>query len=60
MESLCASSNCQHLVMEAFKWHLMPERRAQITSDRTKPRKSTVGRLLAIGGIDAHKGNISS
>lgn len=46
--------------MEAFKWHLMPERRAQITSDRTKPRKSTVGRLLAIGGIDAHKGNISS
>lgn len=41
--------------MEALKWHLMPERRAQISSDRTRPRKSTVGKLLAIGGMDAHR-----
>lgn len=59
MESLCASSECQQLVMEALKWHLMPERRAQISSDRTRPRKSTVGKLLAIGGVDAHRGSIS-
>lgn len=45
--------------MEAFKWHLMPERRSLISSDRTRPRKSTVGRLLAIGGVDAHRGTIS-
>ena len=45
--------------MEALKWHLMPERRAQVSSDRTRPRKSTVGRLLAIGGVDAHRGSIS-
>lgn len=59
VESLCASSECQQLVMEALKWHLMPERRAQISSDRTRPRKSTVGRLLAIGGVDAHRGSVS-
>lgn len=29
-----------------------------ITSERTRPRKSTVGRLLAIGGVDAHRGSI--
>lgn len=45
--------------MEALKWHVMPERRAQIASDRTRPRKSTVGKLLAISGIDAHRGSIS-
>lgn len=45
--------------MEALKWHLMPERRAQISSHRTRPRKSTMGRLLAVGGMDAHKGAIS-
>lgn len=59
VENLCASSECQQLVMEALKYHLMPERRAQITSDRTRPRKSTVGKLLAISGIDAHRGSIS-
>lgn len=45
--------------MEALKWHLMPERRPQIASERTRPRKSTVGKLLAIGGMDAHRGAIS-
>lgn len=59
VEPLCTSSDCEHLVMEAFKWHLMPERRSQITSDRTRPRKSTIGKLLAIGGVDQHRGKIS-
>lgn len=55
VESVCASNECQQLVMEALKWHLLPERRSLISSERTKPRKSTVGRLLAVGGMDAHK-----
>ncbi|XP_067639390.1 kelch-like protein 5 [Eurosta solidaginis] len=62
VETLCSSNECQQLVMEALKWHLLPERRnllALIASERTKPRKSTVGRLLAVGGMDAHKGAIS-
>lgn len=42
--------------MEAMKWHLLPERRPQMMSARTRPRKSTLGRLLVVGGIDAHKG----
>lgn len=45
--------------MEAYKWHLLVERRAQISSHRTRPRKSTIGRLLAVGGTDSHKGEIS-
>lgn len=59
VESLCGSNECNQLVMEALKWHLLPERRAQFSSHRTRPRKSTMGRLLAVGGMDAHKGAIS-
>lgn len=42
--------------MEALKYHLLPERRPLLQSNRTRPRKATVGRLLAIGGMDANKG----
>lgn len=59
IESLCISNDCQQLVMEALKWHLMPDRRTQISSHRSRPRKSTMGRLLAVGGMDAHKGALS-
>lgn len=59
VESQCNASGCQQLVMEALKWHLLPERRTQISSHRTRPRKSTMGKLLAVGGMDAHKGAIS-
>lgn len=55
VEVVCGSTECQQLVMEALKWHLLPERRSLIATERTKPRKSTVGRLLAVGGMDAHK-----
>ncbi|XP_037938704.1 kelch-like protein 5 isoform X2 [Teleopsis dalmanni] len=58
VEAVCGSNDCQQLIMEALKWHLLPERRSLIASKRTKPRKSTVGRLLAVGGMDAHKGAI--
>ena len=47
---------CQELVMEAMKYHLLPERRCSMQSPRTRPRKSTVGFLYAIGGRDCTKG----
>ncbi|KAJ9591881.1 hypothetical protein L9F63_001604, partial [Diploptera punctata] len=39
---------CQELIMEALKYHLLPERRPMLQSPRTRPRKSTVGALLPI------------
>lgn len=50
---------CQKLLMEAMKYHLLPERRPMLQSPRTKPRKSTVGALYAVGGMDATKGATS-
>lgn len=49
---------CQKLLMEAMKYHLLPERRSMMQSPRTKPRKSTVGALYAVGGMDATKGKL--
>lgn len=43
-------SPCRELIIEAMKYQLMPERRLQGLSPRTKPRHSTVGRLFAVGG----------
>ncbi|ROI16016.1 Kelch-like protein 5 [Anabarilius grahami] len=50
------SVECQRLVMEAMKYHLLPERRPLLQSPRTRPRKATVGALFAVGGMDATKG----
>ncbi|XP_065389386.1 kelch-like protein 1 isoform X2 [Macaca fascicularis] len=47
---------CQKLILEAMKYHLLPERRTLMQSPRTKPRKSTVGTLYAVGGMDNNKG----
>ncbi|XP_067903795.1 kelch-like protein 4 isoform X1 [Heterodontus francisci] len=47
---------CQKLLMEAMRYHLLPERRPMMQSPRTKPRKSTVGALYAVGGMDTTKG----
>nr|CAH7713718.1 unnamed protein product [Callosobruchus chinensis] len=47
---------CQKLVLEATKWHLLPERRVRMASARTRPRKATLGRLLVVGGMDKNKG----
>lgn len=49
-------SICQNLIMEAMKYHLLPERRSLLQNTRTHPRKSTVGVLYAVGGMDASKG----
>ncbi|XP_060720612.1 kelch-like protein 5 [Tachysurus vachellii] len=53
------SVECQRLIMEAMKYHLLPERRPLLQSPRTRPRKATVGTLFAIGGMDATKGATS-
>ncbi|XP_052740873.1 kelch-like protein 5 isoform X2 [Bicyclus anynana] len=57
VELVCGNvPECQPLIMEAVKWHLLPDRRALLFSHRTRPRTSTIGRLLAIGGMDGYKG----
>ncbi|XP_012264129.2 kelch-like protein 5 [Athalia rosae] len=50
----------QDLVMEALKYHLLPERRPLLQSGRTRPRKATVGLLLAVGGMDANNKGATS
>ena len=50
---------CHHLILEAMKYHLLPERRSLLQSARTCPRKSTVGYLYAVGGMDSSKGATS-
>ncbi|XP_067000463.1 kelch-like protein 5 isoform X2 [Anabrus simplex] len=50
---------CQELIMEALKYHLLPERRPMLQSARTRPRKATVGFMFAVGGMDANKGATS-
>lgn len=49
------SRECRELIMEAYKYHLLPERRSMLQSPRTCPRKSTVGKLYALGGMGANK-----
>ncbi|XP_014251067.1 kelch-like protein 5 isoform X2 [Cimex lectularius] len=48
------------LVIEALKYHVLPERRACLRSFRTSPRKSTLGSLFVVGGMDANKGGATS
>lgn len=55
-QTLTNSYFFQKLLMEALKYHLLPERRPTLQSNRTRPRKATVGQLIAIGGMDANKG----
>lgn len=50
---------CQSLILEALNYHLLPERRSQFQTMRTQPRKSTVGILYAVGGMDSDKGATS-
>ena len=50
--------HCQELLMEAMKYHLLPERRSSLQTCRTQVRKSVVGVLYAVGGMDCTKGKI--
>lgn len=55
VEASCGKiKECQPLIMEAVKWHLLPDRRSNLASSRTRPRTSTIGKLLAIGGINGY------
>jgi kelch-like protein 1/4/5 len=45
------------LIIEAMRYHLAPEKRLIMKSIRTKPRKSTLGFLYCLGGIDNDKSN---
>ena len=56
---LKSNPECHHLILEAMKYHLLPERRSLLQSARTCPRKSTVGYLYAVGGMDTNKGATS-
>lgn len=53
------SHACKDLLMEAMKFHLIPEKREELKQLKSKPRKGTVGILYAIGGelqfSDIHK-----
>ncbi|KAF8791411.1 Kelch-like protein 5 like protein [Argiope bruennichi] len=51
------NNHSRNLIMEAMKYHLLPERRSLLHSPRTRPRKSTVGSLFMIGGMDGGKGS---
>ncbi|XP_023812293.1 kelch-like protein 5 [Oryzias latipes] len=50
------SVECQRLLMEGMKYHLLPQRQPLLQSPRTRPRKATVGAMFAVGGMDASKG----
>ena len=56
---LQADPECHHLILEAMKYHLLPERRSLLQNTRTCPRKATVGFLYAVGGMDTNKGATS-
>lgn len=51
------SEQGKELLLEAMKYHLLPERRAQMQSIRTRPRKSNVGLLYVVGGVESYQGN---
>jgi len=44
---------CQDMIVEALKYHLLPDRRQSLYSRRTQPRKSYVGQLFAFGANDS-------
>jgi len=56
-EQLFKSSDaCQEMVIEALRYHLLPDRRQTMYSCRTQPRKSYIGQLFAFGADDS--GNV--
>ncbi|XP_063244711.1 uncharacterized protein LOC134545858 isoform X3 [Bacillus rossius redtenbacheri] len=48
------SPECQQLVEEAKMYHLLPDRRMELQSSRTKPRRNaeTIQVIVAVGGED--------
>ncbi|XP_071453237.1 kelch-like protein 5 [Hetaerina americana] len=59
---LAEDVECQSLVMEALTFHALPERRPKLMLQlhpRAHPRKATLGKVYAVGGMDAYKGETS-
>jgi kelch-like protein 1/4/5 len=46
---------CLSLMLEAATYHMLPERFSSSPTSRTRPRNSTIGYLLAIGGNESSK-----
>jgi kelch-like protein 1/4/5 len=40
------------LIIESMRYHLAPEKRLTMKSIRTRPRRSTLGSLYCLGGIE--------
>lgn len=61
VEKYCTTLETQKMLLDAYKYKLIPERR-DLSSNLSIPRKSTVGKLLCLGGMDHNKGttNIES
>lgn len=61
VEEYCTSIETQKMLLEAYKYKLIPERR-DLLNDYAIPRKSTLGKILCFGGMDHQKGptNIES
>ena len=55
-EVIKSCPDCQPLLLEALKYHLLPERCILSENPRTQPRRSTVGSLFAVGGMDLSRG----
>jgi kelch-like protein 1/4/5 len=61
VEKYCSTLDTQKMLLDAYKYLLIPERR-DLSLSHAIPRKSTVGKLLCLGGMDHNKGttNIES
>ena len=49
--AICDNVECKDLLLEAMKFHLIPEKRGELKKLNSKPRKGTVGVLYAVGGM---------
>jgi kelch-like protein 1/4/5 len=58
IEKMCSTIETQKMLLDAYKFQLIPERR-NLREFYAKPRKSTVGKLLSIGGMDSQKGAVT-
>ncbi|KFD66572.1 hypothetical protein M514_01569 [Trichuris suis] len=54
---LSENQQCYQFILEAYRFHLIPEQRHLVRLiKRGRPRKSTVGTVYCLGGMDSNKG----
>lgn len=54
VDVLCGNIlECQRLVVNALKWHLLPERRPYLANNWSRAKKATLGKVIVLGGVDA-------